>query len=290
MRRHEEQREAESQFIFSPPCSPMGSPTRPKTRWVANPVNHWRPSFPPWAPRYPSAIRFRHRGHFFMIHGRVVQPRRGSGVGLAAKRPIFTHPVAPSGSGNPCLTASPPPRPPPSGGRWTPTGWRPPWARGNRTRPTRHVSSRPPVVAEIRSLSAPSRRFRRAVPKPAALNAQGAVSPASGPDRGRIVGSEWTKREAADEAATTEARAKCTTRCARTVARRPRSRSSRTRPDPSTAEIVSPSAGRDGSKIRTARAFEPSFARAPNRRAAGAELAFPYPHARVRTSPRREAR
>src|SRR3989442_5714401 len=72
----------------------------------------------------------------------------------------------------------------------------------------------------------------------------------SDPARARTVGSEWTKTEAADEAAAeamTEARVKCTTRCARIVAKPPRSRSNRTRQGLSTAEIVSQSAGRDGS-------------------------------------------
>src|SRR3989454_8753808 len=72
----------------------------------------------------------------------------------------------------------------------------------------------------------------------------------SDPARARTVGSEWTKTEAADEAAAeamTEARVKCTTRYARIVAKPPRSRSNRTRQGLSTAEIVSQSAGRDGS-------------------------------------------
>src|SRR6266508_1972709 len=98
----------------------------------------------------------------------------------------------------------------------------------------------------------------------------------------RIVGSEWTKREAADEAAeaaavTTEARVQCTTRCARTAAKPPRSRSNRTRPDPSTAEIVSQSAGRDGSRSRTAQRSNLFPFELPTRRAAGAELVFPSP-------------
>src|SRR3989454_9491381 len=87
----------------------------------------------------------------------------------------------------------------------------------------------------------------------------------SDPARARTVGSEWTKTEAADEAAAeamTEARVKCTTRCARIVAKPPRSRSNRTRQGLSTAEIVSQSAGRDGSKSETA-AFEPNSVRAP---------------------------
>src|SRR3989442_12180559 len=88
----------------------------------------------------------------------------------------------------------------------------------------------------------------------------------SDPARARTVGSEWTKTEAADEAAAeamTEARVKCTTRCARIVAKPPRSRSNRTRQGLSTAEIVSQSAGRDGSKPITA-PIEPYSVRAPN--------------------------
>src|SRR5712692_9756293 len=72
------------------------------------------------------------------------------------------------------------------------------------------------------------------------------------PTKGRTVGSEWTKTEAADEAeaaATTAARVKCLMRCARTVAKPRRFRLNRTRRGLSTAEIVSQSAGRDGSKI-----------------------------------------
>ena len=67
----------------------------------------------------------------------------------------------------------------------------------------------------------------------------------------RTVGSEWTKTEAADEAeaATTAARVKCLMRCARTVAKPRRFRLNRTPRGLSTAEIVSQSAGRDGSKI-----------------------------------------
>src|SRR5437879_11198185 len=49
---------------------------------------------------------------------------------------------------------------------------------------------------------------------------------------------------------TTLFRSKCTTRCARIVAKPPRSRSNRTRQGLSTAEIVSQSAGRDGSRDR----------------------------------------
>src|SRR2546426_12547525 len=87
----------------------------------------------------------------------------------------------------------------------------------------------------------------------------------SDPARAWTVGSEWTKTEAADEAAAeamTGARVKCTTRCARIVAKPPRSRSNRTRQGLSTAEIVSQSAGRDGFKSITA-AFEPYSVRAP---------------------------
>jgi len=71
--------------------------------------------------------------------------------------------------------------------------------------------------------------------------------PIRAPQGVRIVGSEWTKTEAADEAATTVARVRCMTRCARTVAKPRRFRLSRTPRGPSTAEIVSQSAGRDGS-------------------------------------------
>src|SRR5438552_17002544 len=88
----------------------------------------------------------------------------------------------------------------------------------------------------------------------------------SDPERAWTVGSEWTKTEAADEAAAeamTEARVKCTTRYARIVAKPRRSRSNRTRQGLSTAEIVSQSAGRDGSKSITA-AFEPNSVRARN--------------------------
>src|SRR2546422_11623338 len=72
------------------------------------------------------------------------------------------------------------------------------------------------------------------------------------PTKGRTVGSEWTKTEAADEAeaaATTAARVKYLMRCARTVAKPRRFRLNRTLRGLSTAEIVSQSAGRDGSKI-----------------------------------------
>jgi len=81
----------------------------------------------------------------------------------------------------------------------------------------------------------------------APLIRMGPVSRLSVPSRVRIVGSEWTKTEAADEAATTVARVRCMTRCARTVAKPRRFRLSRTPRGPSTAEIVSQSAGRDGS-------------------------------------------
>src|SRR2546426_6486548 len=84
----------------------------------------------------------------------------------------------------------------------------------------------------------------------------------SDPARAWTVGSEWTKTEAADEAAAeamTEARVKCTTRCARIVAKPPRSRSNRTRQGLSTAEIVSQSAGRDGSKQERQQSVRTSF-------------------------------
>src|SRR2546426_3122001 len=64
----------------------------------------------------------------------------------------------------------------------------------------------------------------------------------SDPARARTVGSEWTKTEAADEAAAeaiTDARVKCTTRHARIVAKPPRSRSNRTRQRQTTAENFS---------------------------------------------------
>ena len=81
----------------------------------------------------------------------------------------------------------------------------------------------------------------------APLIRMGPVSRPSVPSRVRIVGSEWTKTEAADEAATTVARVRCMTRCARTVAKPRRFRLNRTPRGLSTAEIVSQSAGRDGS-------------------------------------------
>jgi len=97
----------------------------------------------------------------------------------------------------------------------------------------------------------------------APLIRMGPVSRPSVPTRVRIVGSEWTKTEAADEAAaTTVARVRCMTRCARTVAKPRRSRLNRTRRGPSIAAIVSQSAGRDGSSqerqqsVRTLFRFE----------------------------------
>src|SRR5437867_735310 len=99
------------------------------------------------------------------------------------------------------------------------------------------------------------------------------------PTKGRTVGSEWTKTEAADEAeaATTAARVKCLMRCARTVAKPRRFRLNRTRRGLSTAEIVSQSAGRDGSKIENGKRSNLFPFELPTRRAAGAELVFPYP-------------
>jgi hypothetical protein len=99
------------------------------------------------------------------------------------------------------------------------------------------------------------------------------------PIKGRTVGSEWTKTEAADEAeaaATTAARVKCLMRCARTVAKPRRFRLNRTRRGLSTAEIVSQSAGRDGSKIENGKRSNLFPFELPTRRAAGAELVFPY--------------
>src|SRR5881396_1266516 len=98
------------------------------------------------------------------------------------------------------------------------------------------------------------------------------------PSKGRTVGSEWTKTEAADEAeaATTAARVKCLMRCARTVAKPRRFRLNRTRRGLSTAEIVSQSAGRDGSKIENGKRSNLFPFELPTRRAAGAELVFPY--------------
>ena len=94
----------------------------------------------------------------------------------------------------------------------------------------------------------------------------------------RTVGSEWTKTEAADEAAaeaaTTAARVKCLMRCARTVAKPRRFRLNRTRRGLSTAEIVSQSAGRDGSKIENGKRSNLFPFELPTRRAAGAELVF----------------
>src|SRR5881296_168376 len=96
------------------------------------------------------------------------------------------------------------------------------------------------------------------------------------PSKGRTVGSEWTKTEAADEAeaATTAARVKCLMRCARTVAKPRRFRLNRTRRGLSTAEIVSQSAGRDGSKIENGKRSNLFPFELPTRRAAGAELVF----------------
>ena len=103
----------------------------------------------------------------------------------------------------------------------------------------------------------------------------------------RTVGSKWTKTEAADEAAaeaaTTAARVRCLMRCARTVAKPRRSRSNRTRQGLSTAEIVSQSAGRDGSKSITA-AFEPYSVRAPNPPCGWRGARFSLSHPRVRES------
>jgi hypothetical protein len=98
------------------------------------------------------------------------------------------------------------------------------------------------------------------------------------PTKGRTVGSEWTKTEAADEAeaATTAARVKCLMRCARTVAKPRRFRLNRTPRGLSTAEIVSQSAGRDGSKIENGKRSNLFPFELPTRRAAGAELVFPY--------------
>src|SRR2546426_3645786 len=99
------------------------------------------------------------------------------------------------------------------------------------------------------------------------------------PTKGRTVGSEWTKTEAADEAeaaATTAARGKCFMRGARTVAKPRRFRLNRTRRGLSTAEIVSQSAGRDGSKIKNGKRSKLFPFELPTRRAAGAELVFPY--------------
>ncbi len=92
-----------------------------------------------------------------------------------------------------------------------------------------------PSISGVRSGGAPLIRM-------------GPVSRSSVPTRVRIVGSKWTKTEAADEAeATTVARVRCMMRCARTVAKPRRSRLNRTRRGPSIAAIVSQSAGRDGS-------------------------------------------
>src|SRR2546428_3003580 len=98
------------------------------------------------------------------------------------------------------------------------------------------------------------------------------------PTKGRTVGSEWTKTEAADEAeaaATTAARGKCLMRGARTVAKPRRVRLNRTRRGLSTAEIVLQSAGRAGSKIENGKRSNLFPFELPTRRAAGAELVFP---------------
>ena len=63
----------------------------------------------------------------------------------------------------------------------------------------------------------------------------------------------------------TAARVKCLTRCVRTVAKPRRSRLSRTPRGPSTAEIVSQSAGRDGSKSKTAQCVRTLFRSSSNR-------------------------
>src|SRR3989449_4622154 len=112
-----------------------------------------------------------------------------------------------------------------------------------------------------------------------ALRAGGPLGGLSGPPRERTVGSEWTKTEAADEAeaaATTAARVKCLMRCARTVAKPRRFRLNRTPRGLSTAEIVSQSAGRDGSKIENGKRSNLFPFELLTRRAAGAELVFPY--------------
>jgi len=104
----------------------------------------------------------------------------------------------------------------------------------------------------------------------------GPVSRAIWAPKAWIVGSEWTKTEAADEAeaATTAARVKCLMRCARTVAKPRRFRLNRTLQGLSTAEIVSQSAGRDGSKIENGKRSNLFPFELLTRRAAGAELVF----------------
>ncbi len=84
--------------------------------------------------------------------------------------------------------------------------------------------------------------------------------------------SKWTKREADDEAASTEARAKCTTQCARTADKPRRCPSNRTLPDPSTAEIATQSAGREDSRAQRLECTN-LFRELPLA-AAGAELSF----------------
>src|SRR2546427_1810253 len=111
-----------------------------------------------------------------------------------------------------------------------------------------------------------------------ALRGGGPLGGLSGPPKGRTVGSEWTKTEAADEAeaaATIAARVKCLMRCARTVAKPRRFHLNRTPRGLSTAEIVSQSAGRDGSKIENGKRSNLFPFELPTRRAAGAELVFP---------------
>src|SRR3989442_1703247 len=67
-------------------------------------------------------------------------------------------------------------------------------------------------------------------------------------------------------------------RCARTVAKPRRFRLNRTRRGLSTAEIVSQSAGRDGSKIENGKRSNLFPFELPTRRAAGAELVFNSHH------------
>src|SRR2546425_1687332 len=119
--------------------------------------------------------------------------------------------------------------------------------------------------------------IRRLVMWCTALRGGGPLGGLSGPPKGRTVGSEWTKTEAADEAeaaATIAARVKCLMRCARTVAKPRRFRLNRTPRGLSTAEIVSQSAGRDGSKIENGKRSNLFPFELPTRRAAGAELVF----------------
>src|SRR3989442_95156 len=67
----------------------------------------------------------------------------------------------------------------------------------------------------------------------------------------------------------------CLMRCARTVAKPRRFLLNRTPRGLSTAEIVSQSAGRDGSKIENGKRSNLFPFELPTRRAAGAELVFP---------------